>query len=291
MNIVDSTAARVARWFFITVVILLSLASSASSQHETHKHRWPRLPFRGDPTVSVNYGFTQNTLNGLAQPLADPRAVELKLGSLHIEREEGGILSTRQSYFTLANISNEIGSKSSNTEINTDIWRFGVGWDKGYGYRLGESSERAIFLQHATGVTWSKLTVKGNVAAIEDKELLSLYDAFRFGTKAEATIAFRIAPIATISTGYERSAIFRRHLFWGWVGSVALEGAANWALDRFIDRILEGSPQAAPVVNFILKNGLSYGVYQLRREKMNYPFGSEPPIMNDTFKVGVTFIF
>jgi hypothetical protein len=51
------------------------------------------------------------------------------------------------------------------------------------------------------------------------------------------------------------------------------------------------SPAAAPIVNFVLKNGLSYGMYQLRKEKMNYPFESEAPILNDTFKIGVTFIF
>jgi len=54
---------------------------------------------------------------------------------------------------------------------------------------------------------------------------------------------------------------------------------------------MDASPTAVPVVHFLLKNGLSYGVYQLRKEKMNYPFDSEAPIVNDTFKVGVTFIF
>jgi hypothetical protein len=32
-------------------------------------------------------------------------------------------------------------------------------------------------------------------------------------------------------------------------------------------------------------------MYELRKEKMNFPFGGESPLMANTFKVGMTFAF
>lgn len=275
----------------ILLLFAVALPVATLAQEETHRSRWHRFLFNRMPAISAYYGFTENTLNGLTQSLANPRSLELRLGGIRIEEESDGIIQMKHNYFTLANVSNEIGNKSSGNEINTNMWRFGFAWEKGYGYGSKDSPAPAIILNHSNGIHWSKLTVKGNVPIAADKELLSSYDAFRFGTKMEAGVTFRVAPLVAVTAGYERSVIFRRHLVTQWLGSVALEGAANWVLDGFIDKIMDASPEAVPVVNFLLKNGLSYGVYQLRKEKMNYPFDSEAPIVNDTFKVGVTFIF
>jgi hypothetical protein len=277
----------------IAVVVLLVVSSIAASVYAQEEH--PRKHWRGffrnqQPTITTSFGFTESSVNGLSQSLASPRTFELKLGGARIIEESEGILYIRHNYFTIANLTNEVSRKSS-TEINADIWRFGFAWDKGYGYGSTNSPAPSVLLMYSNGVHWSKLTVKENPNVAADAELLSLYDAFRFGTKTEATVSVRVAPLVALNAGYERSAIFRRHLVWGWLGSVALEGGANWALDGFIDKIVDASPAAAPIVNFVLKNGLSYGVYQLRKEKMNYPFESEAPILNDTFKIGVTFIF
>jgi hypothetical protein len=62
-------------------------------------------------------------------------------------------------------------------------------------------------------------------------------------------------------------------------------------LDTFINEVFKSSPAAGPIVNFVLKNALAYGIYELRQEKMNWPFSSEAPLAFDQFKVGVTFIF
>jgi hypothetical protein len=62
-------------------------------------------------------------------------------------------------------------------------------------------------------------------------------------------------------------------------------------LDKFIDEIFESSPSAAPVVNFMLKSALTYGMYELRKDKMNWPFNSDSPLTYDQFKFGLTFIF
>ncbi len=61
-------------------------------------------------------------------------------------------------------------------------------------------------------------------------------------------------------------------------------------MDLFTE-VFESSPAAGPIVNFLLKNALAYGFYELRQEKMNWPFNSEAPIAYDQFKFGVTVVF
>ena len=275
---------------FVVAMLLVasSIVATNYAQGEHLRQQWGGLFRNQQPTIGTSFGFTESSVNGLTQSLASPLTFELTLGGARISEEPEGILSMRHNSFTFANLTNEVGGKSS-TAINTDIWRFGFAWDKGYGFGSTDSPAPSVLLMHSDGVHWSKLRVKGNPGVSADAELLSLYGAFRFGTKTEATVSFRVAPLVALNAGYECSLMFRRHLVWGWLGSVALEGGVGWALDKFIDRIVDASPAAAPIVNFVLKNGLSYGVYQLRKERMNYPFESEASILNDTFKIGMTF--
>jgi hypothetical protein len=44
-------------------------------------------------------------------------------------------------------------------------------------------------------------------------------------------------------------------------------------------------------VNFVLKTGFSYGFYELRKTKMNWPFNSVSPLMYESWKVGMSFEF
>jgi len=278
------------------IVIALLMGSEASARDYTDA--WTgRLGFglHRKPALSLYYGFAQSSLKGLNQSLASPRFIEIKLGgtSEDVESEESSVVSYRYNYFSLVNISNELGSKSAAGEVTIDLWRLGVASEKGYGYSLTDSgSYRSVLLYHSGGFNWSRLSVRSTVTLPSDSALLDLYDgAFRFGMKMEGGIKLRLVPVVILDVGFERAIVFPRHLFWKWVGSVALEGAANWGLDRFINRVLESSPAAVPIISFVLKNALSYGVYQLRKDRMNYPFNSDPPLLFDTFKVGATFVF
>ena len=128
-------------------------------------------------------------------------------------------------------------------------------------------------------------------AAVPPNRMDEISESVRFGTTAEGGIRFETGKIVSLEAGYERSIIFPRHLFGKWVISAILEDVAQSFVDRFVDEIFDSSPQVAPVVNFVLKNALSYGIYELRQDKMNWPFNTEPGIGYDQFKFGVTFVF
>ena len=244
--------------------------------------------------MSIFYGVTRTSWSTLNLSIPNPGIVELRLGGMReeLEDESAHILRGRYDYFSLIDISNALGARALTGDVNIDLWRAGLGHAKGYGYELGgPSREQTILLYHAGGVSWSRLTVKDKIAIPADSAQLALYQgAFRFGMDMEAGINLRLLSQFEITLAYERDIVFRRHQVGKWLGSLATEEVGQWLVDRFVRRVMHSSPVAGPVISFLLKNGLSFAAYQLRRQKMFFPFSSESPLANDSFKVGMTII-
>jgi hypothetical protein len=244
------------------------------------------------PSVSLTYGFSSINIHNFSSTFAEPNVPEIKLGYTSEKPiwSEDGILHLKYNYLFLSNITTDISGTPAANEIESNLWRFGFGWARGYGYRLGSSS--SIIPYNSFSFNWSRLDVKNFPANQDNANKLSLFnDAFRFGTGSEAGLRIKVIPIVNIEVGYERSIIFERHLFWKWAGSALIEAGGNWALDAFVDKIMDSSPYAAPIVGFVLKGALAYGIYELRQEKMNWPFESATPLAYDQFKFGLTFNF
>jgi len=253
---------------------------------------------KNKPAISLQYGITELKRDDVSSPFVKPALVEIKLGYVRDKSawNTDYIVNHTYKFIYLSNESNKLAGKEREavTEIETEMWRFGFGKLSGYGYKIGECA--AIIPYHGYTFNWSRINFDypnlQTFAADPDYSKLNRYDdSFRFGTSNEAGI--RIKPIENLilDAGYERSIVFERHLFWKWAGSAIIEAAAQGLLDGFIDEVFESSPAAGPVVNFLLKNALAYGIYELRQEKMNWPFKSAAPISYDQFKFGVTVVF
>lgn len=248
------------------------------------------------PAISLQYGLANMNRTDILSQFVDPALFELKLGYVK-ERDAWDtdyILKQSYRYLYLSNESNKLaGKEAAGTEIESDMWRFGFGWSSGFGYKIGESS--AIIPYYSYTLNWSNIDFKNtNVLAdtSKDVQILNLYDeSFRFGTSSEGGVRVKLINNLMLDAGYERSIVFQRHLFWKWAGSALIEVAAQGLLDSFINEVFKSSPAAGPIVNFLLKNALAYGLYELRQDKMNWPFPSEPPIAYDQFKFGMTFVF
>src|SRR3972149_7139917 len=250
---------------------------------------------KGSPTISFNYGQSRINLENFSGDFSNTNYPELKLGYTDIRHSKysDDLLRYRFNHLFLGNFFTKVKSNNSvNQSIHTDMWRFGFGWALGYGYNLGNSS---ILPYHSTSLAWSRVQIDDTpinqpvpTQLNDDRYILDLYDqAFRFGTGAEAGIRFKIIPLISLDVSYERSIIFERHLFWKWAGSGIIEMASQGMLDHFLGKIGKSSPLALPIVSVILKSALSYGIYELRQEKMNWPFKSAAPLSYDQFKVGV----
>ncbi len=291
---------------FILALSLISFAYAFAQDEDTtgsdnewwgHHHRfrfhWFDEGFsRSRPTLSFNYGLSNTALRNFNESFANPGLAELKLGYTYLKNDfvDENILDYNFKYFYLSNFSTDLSGGNINTgELKADLWRFGFGRSSGYGYDLGSA---AIIPYYSYSVDWSRLRMIDLPSTAADLNTTNLFnESFRFGTSTEGGVRFKVLQHFILEAGYERSIIFPRHLFWKWAGSAVIEAAGQWGIDGFVDQILDSSPYAAPIVSFVLKNALSYGIYELRQDKMNWPFETAAPLSFDQFKFGVTFVF
>lgn len=301
--------------YLFTVLLLLPSLTILNAQEDSIKTNddwkwhwewddWKDMDFDfgfkiNKPAISLQYGIAdlkQDDLQNNSR-LVDPNLIEIKLGYIKDKSTwaTDNIIKHSYKFVYLSNESNKLAGKNADgAQVESDMWRFGFGGFKGYGYKIGENA--AIIPYTGTTLNWTRIDFKyPNIQTLvpdSDDEILNQYDeTFRFGTSAEGGI--RIKPIENLilDAGYERSIVFQRHLFWKWAGSFIIEEAAQGMLDKFINEVFKSSPNAGPIVNFVLKNALAYGLYELRQTKMNWPFKSEAPMSYDQIKFGVTFVF
>ena len=257
---------------------------------EDFKSELEKFQKKGKPALSLSYGFSKINLKDLNSSFAKPNLIELKLGhSSENPVDFDEITKYRFTNVFLSYISTELSKKNAGNGLRSNLWRFGGSYSSGYGYNFGDQS---IVLFNSGSFNWSRLDLKDFPTDTQEKDRLDRFNnSFRFGTSAEGGIRFKIIPLIAVEAGYERAIIFERHLFWKWLGSEVIYFTGQGILDAFIHEIKDSSPIAAPVVSFILKSALSYGIYELRQEKMNWPFASAAPLAYDQFKFGISFTF
>ena len=253
---------------------------------------------KNKPAITLQYGIADLRLDGVTSGFVDPALAELKLGYV---REKSAwntdyIIDHSYKFLYLSNESNKLSGKEkqSDIDIESEMWRFGFGKVSGYGYKLGESA--AVIPYNGYSLNWSRIKfgypdIMTFAGSPDYARLERFNEAFRFGTSSEGGLKIKAGENLIFDAGYERSVVFERHLFWKWAGSAIIEAASQGLLDGFVDEVFKSSPAAGPIVNFVLKNALAYGIYELRQEKMNWPFKSAAPISYDQFKFGVTVVF
>jgi hypothetical protein len=247
---------------------------------------------KGVPTIQLNYGSSKMTLKNLSNKFAKPGMVELKLGYTTEKSFNGSdyVSKYKFKYFEVGNFTANLSGNQNSPDLITNSWRFGLGSASGYGYDLGHGF--SITPYHQTSFDWTMVSMLSTPTNPADIHTTDLYKkSFRFGNSFQGGIQFKFTDNFGIDASYERSVVYSRHLFWKWGASELIEAIGQGAIDKFVEEILDSSPNAVPVVNFLLKNALSYGIYELKQEKMNWPFETAPPLAFNQFKLGLSFVF
>ncbi|MEO8398576.1 MAG: hypothetical protein ABI550_02045 [Ignavibacteriaceae bacterium] len=242
------------------------------------------------PTLSLNFGLSKISLKNFTENFAKPNLIELQIGYTDYKSKlKANIFEQNYRFASLSYISTKLSGGVNSPNVESNLWRIGLEKTTGLGYEFKSFS---VIPFNSNSLQWSNLDIDQTITNSNDKNLIDLYNkTFCFGTGFKGGVQFLIAGTVSLDASYERTIIFSRHLFWKWAGSALIETSSQWILDAFINEILKSSPYAAPVISFLLKNALSYGMYELRQEKMNWPFKSGPPLAYDEFKFGVSFVF
>ena len=253
---------------------------------------------KGKPSIEINYGLGESKHDKLISKLAKVGLVEVKLGYISLDKRDDYIIKFDERYGFVSKLAVNLQSDKANSdELSSELFRFGFGRRSGYGY---DFNNIRILPYSQNAAVWSKLDMKDYPVSIlpvilftdaaNDAQILDRFNKeIRFGTLSEGGIRLEAGKFISFNAGYEAAVIFPRHLVWKHLVSFGIEAAALGALDHFVDEVLDSSPAAAPLVNFVLKNGLSYAFYTLKKEKMNWPFNTEAPLTYETIKFGITF--
>ncbi|AFN74572.1 hypothetical protein MROS_1335 [Melioribacter roseus P3M-2] len=278
--------------FLLLVPYVCAFGQSYRAEANMKFHKWFRW-HKGSPMLELNYGFTSPEYKKLNGEFADFGSLDIKLGYTRIDTFELNVTELSEKFLIGGKASSKL-IKDEGVDYKADIWKFGFGKREGYGYRFDKAGIEPYVQE---GFLWSDfksepLNVVSSDLIYEDIELLKRFEGrVRFGSNGEAGLKFRIGNHLTFNAAYEYNQIFPRYLFWKHAGSVAIEGAAGKLLDEFIEEAAYSSPYAAPIIHLLLKGGLSYAFYELRKDRMNWPFESESPISYATVKFSVSFSF
>ncbi len=250
------------------------------------------------PMIEVFSGSAKESINGFDNSFLDLGNIELRLGESTKKKLSGfnNIIKQNDNFIFLGLLKSDYAPSKSEkgSKLETSSLRFGLGSTSGYGYRLGE--EASLLLYHTSGLVWTKTEFKDKAVTqttnnSDQKTLDNFGNSVRFGTFYEAGVNVQLADFIGVKAAYERSIVFQRHMFWYWLGSELTEGIGQGLIDAFITPITRAYPHAAPIINFVLKNGLSYGMYELRKKNMNWPISTVAPFVIDQFKLGANLTF
>ncbi|MBL1212581.1 MAG: hypothetical protein HND52_04365 [Ignavibacteriae bacterium] len=243
------------------------------------------------PMIELNYGFSNFKHKNFGEDFSNAGITEIKLGYSSVdEYYKAPILEFHDKFLFVSHISDDLSSASKDDKTKLSAWRFGFANRNGYGYRAGKIS---ILPYDQNGFVWSNISSERlmNSSPSQLKIIDRYEDTFRFGSQAEGGVRIDYNDFISINAGYEATVIFPRHLFWKWAGSEVIKYIGLGALSYFTDEIIESTPEAGPIINFVLQNAFAYGFYSLQRNKMNWPFSSETPLTLETFKIGMSFTF
>lgn len=242
--------------------------------------------------VSLGVGFPSMSLEGFEAPFAPTNLLEARYGSRRVSTivQNEGVLRYTDRAVSIGGISTRLADAGDPGEIETSLWRFMAGRRKGYGYRTGSAAFVAPY--QGTSAFFDDFDAYDGPFDPADVAALEPFDGHtRVGTAFEGGIAFGINRSITLDAGFEEMAVYPHWVFWPALGSGAVHGIALALADGVSRQVARASPRAAPIVSFLLRNGISYAIFHQRRSEVNWPFGGGPGLIYEGVKVSFTFTY
>lgn len=250
------------------------------------------------PYMDVNIGFSEPYYD---KPHYNEKFGQIGIAEIKLGYEKHYSLSNSpyvfkfsKDVFSLANASADYFNPDiSDGEIKTELWNLGIGEDKGYGYIIDDDFK--VILYSGNGMNWNHLKFEANGYAVPESGFGDTPEVFgkqvRFGGYYNSGIRMQFFERVNLGAEYSQNFVFPRHMFWYWTAGEITEAIITKILDEFVEEIEKSSPYLVPVANLVFKTGLRYGLYELRKDNMNWPINSAPPFMYESFKATVSVNF
>lgn len=221
---------------------------------------------------------------------------ELKAGYVKEKRSVlRSIVKTNYSYFTFRYIGsesflfNDINPPSIFYDIEMLGKQLGFGNESAMGWKICSGFD--ILLTNADNYHWTHTKfVKDNDAHFGDKRD-RFHDKVSYGTSFESGITLNLFNSVGVNASYEQNHLLPAYMTWYFIGSTMIENLAKVFTRSFVNSIAKRSTFAGPIINFLVQSGISYGMYELRKSKMNWPFSNESPLAMERIKIGLSYTF
>jgi len=249
------------------------------------------------PYLDVYYGKAQLSRQGMTGEISNTDiygiAIGVKKEKEHKESDEVIIQDKNGVSLTLGSAQNLQNSDSlyqgvSLTNTNAlDFWSLGFINGTGYGYQWGSST---LMLTVEDNTSWTSInprTYSLMQGPADWQNIIDFDGTMRLSSSMTSSLEFRVSNTVSLTGGYTWNQVMPRHLFWYWMGSEIIEGLAGNAVDRLIENFTEMSPKSQPVMHFVLKSAVLYGMKEMRRKYMNWPFETVSPMNITYWNIGV----
>ena len=247
--------------------------------------------------MDVYYGNAQLSRQGMTGEISNTDiygiAIGVKKEKEHKESDEVIIQDKNGISLTLGEAKNLQQGDSlfqgvSLTKTNAlDFWSLGFINGMGYGYQWGSST---LMLTVEDNTSWTSInprTYSLMQGPADWQNIMDFDGTMRLSSSMTSSVEFRVSNTVSLTGGYTWNQVMPRHLFWYWMGSEIIEGLAGNAVDRLIENFTEMSPKSQPVMHFVLKSAVLYGMKEMRRKYMNWPFETASPLNITYWNIGV----
>ena len=249
------------------------------------------------PYLDVYYGKAKLSRQGMTGEISNTDiygiAIGVKKEKEHKESDEVIIQDKNGISLTLGEAKNLQQGDSlfqgvSLTKTNAlDFWSLGFINGTGYGYQWGSST---LMLTVEDNTSWTSInprTYSLMQGPADWQNIMDFDGTMRLSSSMTSSLEFRVSNTLSLTGGYTWNQVMPRHLFWYWMGSEITEGLAGNAVDRLIENFTEMSPKSQPVMHFVLKSAVLYGMKEMRRKYMNWPFETVSPMNITYWNIGV----
>lgn len=166
-----------------------------------------------------------------------------------------------------------------------DLWRFGVGWQNGYAYKFNKTK---LYLIHKASFDWNNLHLNYEHS---NADIRKTSGELRFGTSFSSGVMLNVIEPFYFGVFYENSLINVRYTFLEHLATFGIENVLQRTPDIFEEELAMEFQNYYPLVYFLYKSAVSYTLYKLKEKNVNFPLKSSNPLVIESFKVDLRFIF